>query len=177
MTIVGDDRPVEQVSWTMAMEFCRRLTDDERSAGRLPSNYEYRLPTEAEWEYAARAGTDGDYPASLGRIAWYDGNSHDITHEVAGKKANAWGFYDMAGNVAEWCYDWYRVPGRDEVTDWAVLDPDPDAPTGSKRVIRGGSWLTVGPHCQPSDRSSDDPENTLSYVGFRVALAPVTDSE
>lgn len=174
MTIIGEERPVEQVSWAMAMEFCHRLTAREHAAGRVPPGYEYRLPTEAEWEYAARAGTVGDYPGGLERYAWYDGNAHDITHDVGHKKANAWGLHDMAGNVAEWCFDWFATPDDEEVTDWAVLDPDPEELTGSTRVIRGGSWLTVAARCQPSYRVSDDPGNTLSYVGFRVALAPVT---
>ncbi|HVU25643.1 MAG TPA: formylglycine-generating enzyme family protein [Opitutus sp.] len=175
-TIIGDDRPVEQVSWFAAMEFCNRLTAAERDSGNLPPGFVYRLPTEAEWEYAARAGVTGYYPVSLERIAWYDADSHDSTHDVGGKKANAWGLRDMAGNVAEWCFDWYRELDADDSTDWVVLDPDPDsrAPT---RVIHGGSWLTVAPRCQPGYRSSDDPNNTVSYVGFRIALAPAVTAQ
>jgi len=171
-TIVGDDRPVEQVSWAQATEYCRRLNASEGAAGRLPPGYEYRLPTEAEWEYAARAGVDGDYRDGLPKIGWFDENSHDITHEVGEKRVNAWGFVDMAGNVAEWCYDWFQELDNEETTDWAVLDPDPEELSGATRVIRGGSWLAVAPRCQPSYRLSDDPGNTLSYVGFRLALAP-----
>lgn len=174
MTIIGDDRPVEQVSWLEATAFCQQLTVSEREAGRLPEGYEYRLPTEAEWEYAARAGSPGDYVEKMDRIAWCDDNADDITHDVGGKKANAWGFRDMAGNVAEWCYDFYQEDlGRGEVTDWAVLDRNPDDRKGGNRIIRGGSWINVAPRCQPSYRVADDPNNVLSYVGFRVALAPV----
>lgn len=173
MTIIGDDRPVEQVSWLEAMAFCQQLTVSEREGGRLPEGYEYRLPTEAEWEYAARAGTVQNYTEKLDRIAWYDDNASDITHDVGGKKANAWGFRDMAGNVAEWCYDFYQELGSNEVTDWAVLDANPDDRKGRNRIIRGGSWINVGPRCEPSYRVADDPNNVLSYVGFRVALAPV----
>lgn len=163
------------MSWGEAMALCQQLTVAERQAGRLPEGYEYRLPTEAEWEYAARAGnTPQNYKEKMDRIAWYDNNGDDITHDVAGKKANAWGFSDMAGNVAEWCYDYYQEnPGTDEVTDWAVLDPNPDDRKGGNRMIRGGSWINVAPRCEPSYRVADDPNNVLSYVGFRVALAPV----
>jgi formylglycine-generating enzyme required for sulfatase activity len=175
MTIVGDDRPVEQVSWVDAMNFCRSLTVSERAAGRVPAGYEYRLPTEAEWEYAARAGIVGDYPEKLGKLAWFDDNSDDITHDVAGKKANAWGLRDMAGNVAEWCYDRFQPLDDQESTDWAVLDPDPDDRKSANRIIRGGSWLNVASRCQPSYRVSDDQGNTLNYLGFRVVLAPCTD--
>lgn len=174
MTIIGDEKPVEQVSWFDATDFCRRLTISERSANRLPPGYEYRLPTEAEWEYACRAGSSGDYYApELGRIAWYDKNSSEITHDVAGKKANAWGLHDMSGNVAEWCFDWSSALTEERYTDRAVLDADPDDRKGAVRMIRGGSWLNVPPRCQSAARIADDPNNALSYVGFRIALAPV----
>ena len=108
----GDDLPVEKVSWEEANEFCRLLTERERTAGGLPSGMVYRLPTEAEWEYAARAGTTtkycfGDDESGLGEYAWYGGNSGSTTHPVGQKRPNAWGLYDMHGNVWEWCQDWY----------------------------------------------------------------------
>ena len=105
----GADRPVEQVSWDDATQFCRKLTERERAAGRLQDGYEYTLPTEAQWEYACREGmTGGD--AGLGdldKVGWYDKNSGNATHPVAQKHANVWGLFDMHGNVWEWCRDWY----------------------------------------------------------------------
>ena len=95
----GDDRPVEQVAWARAMEFCSRLTQRERDAGRLPEGYAYSLPTEAQGEYACRAGTTGPYAGNLDDLAWYSGTSGDQTHPVGQKRPNAWGLYDMHGNV------------------------------------------------------------------------------
>src|SRR5213075_1862730 len=125
----------ETVSWRSAVEFCRLLTEQERKAGRLPPGWEYRLPTEAQWEYACRAGTQttysfGDDESRLADFAWYMENSH-LTHEVGQKLPNAWGLHDMHGNVCEWCSDWYQdlLGGR--------TDPEAnDRP--SFRVDRGG---------------------------------------
>ncbi len=110
------DRPATYVSWGDATEFCEKLTDLERKAGKLKANEEYRLPTEAQWEYACRAGTTtafsfGDDESKLGEYAWYDGNTKNIdrewAHKVGTKKPNPWGLHDMHGNVAEWCEDWH----------------------------------------------------------------------
>jgi formylglycine-generating enzyme required for sulfatase activity len=102
----GDDqRPVECVSYADAQAFCRKLTERERAAGRLPDGYVYALPTEAQWEYSCRAGTTGQYAGDLDMIAWYRANSGGQTHPVAQKQANAWGLHDMQGNVWEWCAD------------------------------------------------------------------------
>jgi formylglycine-generating enzyme required for sulfatase activity len=124
----GDNLPVENVSWNDAQEFIRKLNQAD-------SKYQYRLPTEAEWEYACRAGTTGDYAGNLDDMAWYSNNSGSKTHAVGQKQANKWGLYDMHGNVWEWCQDWYdsnyyrQSPGA-----------DPTGPTaGSIRVYRGGS--------------------------------------
>ena len=114
----GPDLPVESVSWHEAMAFCEKLTQREREAGRLPEGYEYTLPTEAQWEYACRAGTTtrfsfGDSDSDLGDYGWYGGNSSYTTHPVGEKLANPWGLYDMHGNVQEWCRDWYgNYPGE-----------------------------------------------------------------
>lgn len=93
--------------WLDAQAFCRKLNDRERAAGRLPAGYIFTLPTEAQWEYAHRAGTDGPYSDSPDDSAWYNRNSGGTTHAVDLKHANAWGFRDLAGNVLEWCSDWY----------------------------------------------------------------------
>ena len=135
---------MEQVSWNDAVAYCAALTTRGRNAGRIPADYEYRLPTEAEWEYACRSGTTtafsygNDNPPdydSLTHYGWYSGNSGGTTHPVGQKLPNAWGLYDMHGNVWEWCQDWYTqlLPGG-SVTD-------PTAPrVGSNRMMRGGCW-------------------------------------
>jgi formylglycine-generating enzyme required for sulfatase activity len=164
----GDARlPVETVSWQDAMTFCERLSalPAERSAGRV-----YRLPTEAEWEYACRAGSAtiysfGDSEWSLGKYAWYDSNSGRKTHPVGQKRPNAWGLYDMHGNVWEWCSDWYDV-------SYYASSPEDD-PTGSvkaiSRVLRGGSWLNFGRFCRSAFRYWFVPVRRNGVYGFRVA--------
>ncbi|MBX3421769.1 MAG: formylglycine-generating enzyme family protein [Pirellulaceae bacterium] len=167
---VTSDFPVETVSWEDAVEFCRRISalPAERATGRV-----YRLPTEAEWEYACRAGSKlaysfgGDVRA-LGDYAWYDSNSNDRTYPVGQKKANSWGLYDMHGNVWEWCSDWYG-----EYPNGAVSDPQGPR-TGSLRVDRGGSWDYGAAMCQSSFRGNLDPSGSNFNNGFRLALdAPV----
>ena len=125
----GADRPVEMVRWNDIQEFLAKL--NARNDGR-----QYRLPTEAEWEYAARAGTTGKYAGELDDMAWYYANSGGETHPVGQKQPNAWGLYDMHGNVWEWCRDWY-----DKDYYGRSLAVDPQGPSsGSSRVMRGGSW-------------------------------------
>ena len=176
----GANLPVESVSWLDASNFCAKLTERERQAGRLPTGYVYRLPTEAEWEYACRAGTttataygdslspsqanfDGKNPyggaatgASLGR-----------TTKVGSYAPNAWGLYDMHGNVWEWCLDWYSgsLPGG------SVTDPK-GATTGSDRVFRGGGWNGIGARCRSAFRINLWPGSRLSGIGFRTVLVP-----
>ena len=159
--------PVEQVTWEDAVEFCKELSDlpEEKKAGRV-----YRLPTEAEWEYACRAGSKsaysfGESTKSLGDYAWFDGNS-DRTHPVGEKKANAWGLYDMQGNVWEWCSDWY-----DEYPKGAVSDPT-GPKQGSYRVIRGGGWGYEAAFCRSAFRGRLDPSIRGHVLGFRLALSP-----
>jgi formylglycine-generating enzyme required for sulfatase activity/membrane-associated protease RseP (regulator of RpoE activity) len=164
----GANRPVEKVSWDDAMEFCRRLTKRERSAGRLPEDYEYTLPTEAQWEYACRAGTTGPYGGNgnLNDMGWYNKNSGDTTHPVGQKQANAWGLYDMHGNVWEWCLDWYRdYPGG------SVRDPRGPA-SGTYRINRGGSWYESASGCRSALRYGFYPGSRNADLGFRLALAP-----
>jgi formylglycine-generating enzyme required for sulfatase activity len=160
--------PVEQVSWGDAVEFCKKLSDlpEEKAAGRV-----YRLPTEAEWEYACRAGSKtaysfGESSKSLGDYAWFDGNSNNQTHPVGEKKANAWGLYDMHGNVWEWCSDYYDDYDKNSATD-------PVGPTeGSLCVSRGGSWNSLAAYCRSAGRDWRDPSDLYGSNGFRVALSP-----
>ena len=162
---VGKDAPVERVSWIDAMNFCRKLTERERAAGRLPEGCAYTLPTEAQWEYACRAGTTGAYTGEPHAMAWYDGNSGGTTHPVGQKQPNAWGFFDMSGNVLEWCADWYgNYPGG------ARTDPTGPA-RGYYRMARGGSWR-VGPGTGRSAARSGGSAGRWDYtIGFRLALS------
>jgi len=173
----GDlNRPVETVSWFAAADYCAQLTQLDLAGGRIPPGSHYRLPTEAEWECAARAGTTtrfyyGDDPnaTSLTNHAWYSANSGFRTHPVGQKLPNSWGLYDMAGNVWEWCQDWYGTyPGG------AVTDPQGPAtnPIGVK-VIRGGAWEAFELDCRCARRSiaGASPFITDFIIGFRVVLA------
>jgi formylglycine-generating enzyme required for sulfatase activity len=171
----GDtNRPVERVSWNDATNYCATVTQRERLAGRIATNSAYRLPTEAEWEYACRAGTTtrfsyGDDPGytKLSNYGWYDVNSGKTTHSVGQKLANPWGLYDMHGNVWEWCQDWYGTyPGG------IAIDPQGPA-TGSLRVFRGGSWSYDTRGCRSAYRYGIYPDFRPDYGrGFRVVLAP-----
>ena len=163
------NKPVEMVSWKDAVEFCRRLTDlpAEKAAGNV-----YRLPTEAEWEYACRAGTTtkfsfGDDESQLVEHAWVDRNSGYQTHPVGQKLANPWGLYDMHGNVWEWCSDWYGDYPSDAVTD------PTGASRGSFRVSRGGSWGSTAEVCRSASRLWFYPAFRYDlFSGFRVCLSP-----
>jgi formylglycine-generating enzyme required for sulfatase activity len=168
----GDaNRPVEMVSWYDATNYCAKLTAREIEAGRLPAGYEYRLPTNAEWEYACRAGTttrfsygdDLNY-SSLDQYAWFAGNSANKTQPVGTKMPNAWGLYDMHGNVWEWCLDWHGTYHGGSVTD--PRGPD----TGSSRVNRGGSWRSIGGYCRSAFRVHYWPDNRDDFIGFRPVL-------
>jgi formylglycine-generating enzyme required for sulfatase activity len=144
----GANLPVENITWNDAKSYCQ-------AAGML------RLPTEAEWEYTARAGSKGSRYDDLDAIAWYNGNSGSKTHEVAGKQANAWGLYDMLGNVWEWVADWYAAypPGN-------ATDPQGPA-SGMSRSLRGGSWYFLPGCARASCRGRDEPANHGGYIGFR----------
>ena len=159
--------PVEQVSWENAVEFCKKLSalPEENKAGRM-----YRLPTEAQWEYACRADgkmaySFGESLKSLGDYAWFGGNSNDQTHPVGEKKPNAWGLYDMHGNVWEWCSDWYDEYPKGTISD--TTGPK----EGSGRVRRGGSWFGGAAFCRSASRTWIIPSHRNYDLGFRVALS------
>ena len=162
----GSERPVEKVTWDTVMIFCARLNTKERAAGRLPADYEYSLPTEAQWEYACRAGTTGIFSGDIDAMAWHEANSGGETHPVAQKQPNAWGFHDMHGNVMEWCAGWYgSYPGG------RVNDPI-GAATGQFNILRGGSWGHQAGACRSAFRHWAVSHINNSGIGFRLALAP-----
>jgi formylglycine-generating enzyme required for sulfatase activity len=163
----GSERPVEQVSWEEAVEYCRKLTAKQRVDGILPFGWEWRLPTEAEWEYAARAGTTGARYGELDAIAWWSGNSGNQTHPASQKAANAWGLHDMMGNVWEWCSDW----SGDYLTGSVTNPTGPSS--GSFRVDRGGSWYNGAGNARSAYRSRDVPGFRSRFLGFRPVLSSV----
>ena len=163
----GADRPVERVSWYDAMEFCRNLTTKQRDEGILPEGWEWRLPTEAEWEFATRAETVGTRHGELEAIAWWSGNSGRQTQPVKQKAPNDWGLYDMLGNVWEWCADWNGAYPTGSITD--PLGPE----SGASRVIRGGSWRDDSNNVRSAYRFERDPSGSNLNLGFRPALSSV----
>ena len=165
----GSQNPVETVSYDDAVEFCRKLS---ALPAEKKSGYVYRLPTEAEWEYACRAGTTteysfGDSASELGDYAWYDKNSGKTTHPVGEKKPNAWGLYDLHGNVYEWCQDWYR-----DHPSGSVIDPT-GAASGSDRVLRGGCWDSLSDRCRSAFRFRSTPGRRYYDLGFRVLRSSI----
>ena len=153
---VGADMPVETVSWDDCQEFVRKL-NAKAGGGR------FRLPTEAEWECACRAGTSGPYAGTLGDLGWYGDNGGRATHDAGQKRANAWGVYDMHGNVWEWCQDWRGDYPADSLTD-------PAGPSsGVYRVNRGGSWSFSARNCRSAYRSGNEPGDRIIYLGVRLA--------
>jgi formylglycine-generating enzyme required for sulfatase activity len=163
----GGNRPVESLNWGDAVVFCKKLTLKQREGGVLPEGWEWRLPTEAEWEYAARAGTNGARHGELDEIAWHSFNSGGQTHAVMQKRPNEWGLYDMIGNVMEWCGDFYGDYPIGRVTD-------PAGPSsGSHRVSRGGCWHYVAKFARSARRNGYDPGDRIIVLGFRPALCRV----
>ncbi len=151
----GDRLPIEQVSWIDVKKFIRRLNAMERTR-------RFRLPTEAEWEYACLAGGDEIPGGELNRVAWYAANGGGLTHPVGLKAANAWGLYDMLGNVYEWCED-----RKSDYPSGSVTDPR--GPTaGFGRVVRGGSWMVHANRVTPTFRDQFAPDERRDDVGFRV---------
>ena len=166
----GADLPVEQVNWEQAVEFCRKLTEKHREQGKVPKGWEWRLPTESEWEYAARAGTTGARHGELDLIAWHPKNSGFTTHPVGKKQANAWGLHDMIGNVWEWCSDWYI----DSYPTGIVVHPKGPS-EGKARVFRGGTYRSDNNYkLESAHRSGIAPEVRAQDIGFRLVLDQVS---
>lgn len=177
---LGDDFPVYSVNFAEAEEFCRRLTDQARASGELPPDWEFHLPTEAQWEYACRAGSTT--PFSFGETLTkeeacfgkpYNGTPSGVpgssSARVGTYRPNAWGLHDMHGNEWEWCSDWYhaRMPGG--------MDPDLSAVKGLSnrdgtysRVRRGGAWVETAAFCRSAVRLRYEPERRADHIGFRV---------
>jgi formylglycine-generating enzyme required for sulfatase activity len=159
----GAKNPVEQVSWNDCQEFLKKLNALVKIRGT------FRLPTEAEWEYACRAGSRtpysfGDDQAQLPRYGWFAANSDRRTQPVGQKQRNAWGLYDMHGNVWEWCADWYGPYGK-------ATETDPTGPkTGPSRVLRGGAWNLNPQNCQSASRHGTSPIHRDYRFGFRVVV-------
>ncbi len=186
----ADSLPMYFVSWDDAMEFCKKLTALEKEKKQLPEGYEYILPTEAQWEYACRAGTStsvftgqlvvqGKNAPLLDDVAWYVGNSginyqgKKLGNSGAGprnageKKPNAWGLQDMPGGIWEWCRDWYGPYSGGKITD------PPGQLTGKGRVNRGGSWGSGANDSRSANRASNPQPEKSAYRGFRIALCRV----
>ncbi len=183
-----EDSPATYISYHDAVRYCEALTSVERNAGRLPAGWVCVLPTEAQWEYACRAGTStkfsfGDSESRLDEFGWYARrswldrfgrilnagrtSSGKYAHRVGLKKPNDWGIRDMHGNVWEWCSDWYcdTLPGG----------CDPVGPqSGERRVNRGGSWSGLAEYCRAADRGSCSPDGSTSDLGFRIAIVEST---
>jgi hypothetical protein len=147
------EAPVDSVNWEQASDYCRKLTALDRNAGILPGDWEYRLPTEAEWEYACRAGSSAPAYGSPRDVAWYCDNAGDRPHAVGQKAPNAWGFHDMLGNVWEWCQDWF-----------CAANP--------LRSARGGSYFNSARFCRAAQRWGWNPNGRGRYCGLRVLAAP-----
>lgn len=155
----GVNQPANNISWEEAQEFIEKINI-------LSKAYTYRLPTEAEWEYACRAGSTETHAGDLDQMAWYEANSGGKSHPVGKKKPNAWGLYDMHGNVQEWCQDWYGEYPSETVTD-------PQGPkNGTDKVLRGGGWHNHPKSCRSASRVIGMPSNHYFYVGFRLVRIP-----
>jgi formylglycine-generating enzyme required for sulfatase activity len=162
----GPKNPVEEVSWDDCLRFLRRL--NEKVGGG-----KFQFPTEAQWEHACRAGSTtkycfGEDESGLGEYAWYDKNSSGKPHPVGEKKPNAWGLYDMHGNIWQWCADWY-----DSGYYAHSSTDDPAGPAaGTARVSHGGSWFSPARSARSANHGRIEPEHRGSHLGFRVSLAP-----
>ncbi|MGA2622137.1 MAG: formylglycine-generating enzyme family protein, partial [Thermoguttaceae bacterium] len=167
-------RPVEQVSWNEAVEFCRKVSE---LPGEKEAKRRYGLPTEAQWEYACRAGSQsrwsfGDDPAKLGEYGWFNGNSGGMSHPVGQKQPNVWGLYDMYGNVWEWCGDGYEKGYYEN----SPKDDPAGSSGGSQRAFRGGSWIIAAWACRSAFRDGRGPAERDNNLGFRVSVSLADDA-
>ena len=163
--IIGDSLPVHCVSWDECQEFIQKLNQ-------MDSGKDYRLPSEAEWEYACRAGTTTPYYSGMDEtglelVCWYKDNSGDMNHPGCMKEPNSWGLYDMHGNVWEWCEDWYHGNYNGAPANGSAWV----SPTGAYKVIRGGSWYYFAGPCRSANRFYQDPSSSRSDLGFRLVRA------
>jgi formylglycine-generating enzyme required for sulfatase activity len=163
--------PVNKVTWHDAMEFCGILSEQEQEYGRLPKDWRFILPTEAQWEYACRADSTtvyhfGNDREKLPQYAWYSENSQNRTKPVGLKKKSEWGLYDLHGNVGEWCFDWY---GKKYPPEGSV---DPITQKASDfKVFRGGTYADPPERCRAAYRNRNTPETQNPWIGFRVILS------
>ena len=182
----GEKNPVEQLRWSDAVKFCNKRSESEGlqpcyDLNTLKCNFDangYRLPTEAEWEYACRAGTKtayffGDNPAKLGDYAWFEKNSGGHPRPVGQKQPNPWGLFDMAGNVWEWCNDFYKVDYYQESPRENPKGPD----QGQNKVLRGGAWRFSAENCRSGYRYNENPGQSdvcfgYDIYGFRCVRRP-----
>jgi len=172
----GSENPAVYLSWDDAQEYLPRLADSGRLAGQVPSGWEYRLPTEAQWEYACRAGTStafyfGNDVSLLDEYGWHFDNAwtsgEQFPHPVGQKLGNAWGVHDLHGNVWEWCQDWSGEQPLGGI--------NPTGPTeGELRILRGGSWSDDGQYCRSAFRYVDEPDYNLNNYGLRLVLVPAS---
>lgn len=171
--------PVEQVSWDDVQSFLAKLNAmgtrrvSAAKAARVALDVKYALPTEAQWEYACRAGTAaafhfGDDWTMPGQYGWFRENSGGSTHPVGRKPPNAWGLHDMHGNVWEWCADWFQ----ERYYATSPIDDPPGPASGPTRVSRGGSWHTGALHCRSAYRGTGRLDYRINSLGFRLALVP-----
>ena len=173
----GDKNPVEQLRWSDAVRFCNKRSEAEKlqpcyDLNTLKCNFDatgYRLPTEAEWEYACRAGTAtayffGDTPAKVGDYAWFEKNSGGHPHPVGQKQPNPWGLYDIAGNVWEWCNDFYKVDYYQESPRENPRGPD----SGQNKVLRGGAWRFSADNCRSGYRYNENPGQSDVCFGYDI---------
>ena len=165
----GNRKPVEQVSWNDCQAFCQKLSEK--------LGQQVQLPSEAQWEYACRAGSTGSYAGDLDSMAWYYDNSSSTTHAVGKKQSNAWGLYDMHGNVSEWCFDAYDPRYYDDAPTYDPVNTNNDEGWG--RVVRGGSWNFDERFCRSTDRHHERPDCQESKfigrpnsIGLRLAIVP-----
>ena len=165
--------PVESVNWHQSVQFCQQVQ------AVLQSAQQFRLPTEAEWEYACRAGTSGAFhdgsactdpfgrDPALERLGWFDGNSNRSSQPVRQKKPNGWGLFDMHGNVWEWCRDAPR-----QYSSEPQVDPVGSETSGASRVLRGGCWDDLAGDCRAAFRNTNDPGDVWGYAGLRLSAGP-----